>query len=56
MVERSFYLVKTVFDKIIKKATHSFKNGVNAFINNRKLIFRYSYSLVFCDIFQRKIV
>jgi len=25
MVERSFYLVKTVFDKIIKKATHSFK-------------------------------
>jgi len=24
MVERSFYLVKTVFDKIIKKATHPF--------------------------------
>jgi len=25
MVERSFYLVKTVFDKIIKKAMHPFK-------------------------------
>jgi len=25
MVERSFYIVKTVFDKIIKKATHPFK-------------------------------
>jgi len=25
MVERSFYLVKTVFDKIFKKAKHFFK-------------------------------
>jgi len=25
MVERSFYIVKTVFDKIIKKAMHPFK-------------------------------
>jgi len=41
--------------KSLKKQRFPFKNGVNAFINNKKLIFGYFYSLVVCDIFQRKL-